>query len=151
MAVQTSTGIIASVFAGEPATYDEAGFAALAWVKVAEVTSIGEYGATTDVVEHQPLETGVTEKFKGFINYGSPTFDLARDASDAGQAILSAASDGATRFDEHSFKFEYNDGSIDYFTSKVFSYTKNPGGANNMVGSTCQLEANAKPVEVAAP
>ena len=69
MSVLTSTGTILSVVADEPATIDAAGFGALTFVEVGEVTDIPEYGPNVQVVEHNPLKTGVTQKFKGFINY----------------------------------------------------------------------------------
>lgn len=151
MGAITSTGTIMSVAAAQPATFDQVGYEALSFTEVGEVLSIAEYGATTQVVTHEPLKTGVTEKFKGFINYGQASAQLAYDSSDAGQAILKAGSDGATRFQNHSIKIEYSDGSVDYLDAGIFSYTKNPSGANSMVGSSVGLEVNRAPVEVAAP
>lgn len=151
MAKITSTGTSFAIAASVPATYDETGYAALTYTDVGEILTIGEYGASTDVVNSQPLATGVTEKFKGFINYGSMTMGLERDSEDAGQAILSEAVTGATKNDAHSVRVTYQDGSIDYLDVRVFSYTKNPGGANQMVGSNVAIEINRAPVEVAAP
>ncbi|HAD31524.1 MAG: hypothetical protein CL578_22385 [Alteromonadaceae bacterium] len=148
MSVLTSTGTILSVVADEPATIDAAGFGALTFVEVGEVTDIPEYGPNVQVVEHNPLKTGVTQKFKGFINYGSTALQLAQDVADAGQVILSDGVTGSTKNDEHSFSIEYQDGSIDYFTGKVFSYTTNPGSANSMVGSTASVEINSIVVRV---
>ena len=151
MATLTSTGTILSVFAGEPATLDEAGFAALVMVPVGEVTNIPEYGASAQVVPHEPLATGVTEKNKGFVNNGSLSIEAAFSEDDAGQLIVAAGVTGAGKFVEHSFKVALQDGSIDYFTGKIFSYTKNPGSANSMVSSSIQVEINSDIVSVAAP
>lgn len=151
MAAQTSTGVTAAITVGQPTTFDETGYAALTYTDIGEVTSIGEYGATTQVVTHEPLATGVTEKFKGFINYGQASMSLAYDSADAGQAILKSLSDGTDRFSAASLKITYPDGSIDYLDVRVFSYTKNPGGANSMLASTVNLEVNRAAVEVAAP
>lgn len=148
MAVITSTGTKFGVVASVPATIDAVGFAALTFINVGELTSIPEYGASAQVVSHEPLETGITEKYKGFINNGSMSLSAGRDASDAGQTLLAAGVTGAGKNTEHSFKIEYQDGSIDYFTGKIFSYTKNPGGANSIVASTINVEINSNIVEV---
>jgi len=148
MTAITSTGTRLYVVAAEPATLDAVGFAALSWVEVGEVTSIGEYGPSVEVVSHQPLATGRTKKLKGFENGGSAPISLARDSSDAGQALLSLGVTGVNKNVEHSFKVKYQDDSIDYFTGQIFSYTKNPGGANSVVGSTVQIEINSVIVEV---
>ena len=148
MAVITSTGTLFAVVAAEPATVDAAGFGALTFVNVGELTDLPEYGANAEVVTHNPLATGITEKYKGFINNGSMSLSLGRDADDAGQIILSGGVTGVNKNAEHSFRVTYQDGSIDYFTGKIFSYTKAPGGANNIVGSTVQVEINSVIVEV---
>ena len=63
MAVITSTGTLFALVAAEPATIDAAGFGALTFVNVGEITEIPEYGANAEVVSHQPLATGRTEKY----------------------------------------------------------------------------------------
>lgn len=151
MSVLTSTGTVLKVFAGAPATFDKVGYEALALVAVGEVTDLPEYGPNVQVVNHEPLATGVTEKYKGFINYGSIAVGLGYDVADAGQLILSTAVSGATKNDPHSFAIEYQDGSVDYFMGGVFSYTKNPGSANSIVGSTAQIEINSEVLNVPAP
>lgn len=150
MAVLTSTGTTFSISASQPATLDAAGFQALTYTVVGEVTDIPEYGPNVQVVEHNPLATGITEKNKGFINYGSHAIGLGYDVADAGQVLLSEAVTGAAKNTEHSIKIEYQDGSVDYYTGKIFSYTKNPGSANSIVGSTAQVEINSVVINVPA-
>lgn len=149
MALMTSTGIVLSVSAASPATPDKAGYEALTFTPVGEITTVPEFGPNVQVVTHEPLATGVTEKFKGFINYGSLALAAGLDTSDAGQIIMSAAVSGATKYDRHSFKLEYQDGSKRYWQGKVFSYTENPGGANAIVGCTMQLEIESEVLAVA--
>jgi len=148
MPVMTSTETILRVSAATPATFDEAGYAALTFTEVKEVTTIPAYGPTRQVVNHEPLATGVTEKYGGFINYGSVAVDGAYDSTDAGQSILRANVLSATAL--LSIAIEYQDGSIDYTYGKAFSATKNPGSANSMVGSSMNIEFNKPIVEVAA-
>jgi len=150
MAAMTSTGIVIAVSASEPATFTEAGFDALTFTDIGEVTSIPEFGPNVQVVTHEPLATGVTEKHKGFINYGSVAIAAALDSSDAGQVIMSDAVTGSTKNDEHSFRLTYQDGSERFWTGKAFSYTQNPQGANSVVTSTMQIEINSPILAVAA-
>ena len=90
MAKITSTGTKLSVVAGDPATPDASGYGDLSFVEVGEVIDLPEYGPNVQVVESNPLATGITEKFKGFINYGSQSMGLEFDSADAGQIILAA-------------------------------------------------------------
>ena len=107
MAKLTSTGTKLSVVAEDPATFDDVGYAALVFVEVGEVIDLPEYGPNVQVVESNPLATGITEKFKGFINYGSQSMGLEFDAEDAGQIILAAGVEGATKNQQHAVKIEY--------------------------------------------
>lgn len=145
----TSTGIKFSVAAELPSTFDEAGYSAVTWTEVGAVTDIPEYGPSIAVVESMPLATGTVEKYQGFINYGSTSIGLEYDVSDAGQTILSDAIVPGAAFVPHSFKVEYNDSSVEYFHGGVFSYTRTPGSANSMVGSTAQIEINSAVLRVA--
>jgi len=150
MAKLTSTGTKLSVVAEDPATFDDVGYEALTFVEVGEVIDLPEYGPNVQVVESNPLATGITEKFKGFINFGSQSMGLEFDSEDAGQQILADGVEGATKNQQHAVKIEYQDGSIDYYSARIFSYTKAPGSANSMVGSTVQVEINTPITRVAA-
>lgn len=151
MAKTTSTGTRLYVVAEDPATFDEAGYAALSYTEVGQVVDLPEYGPNVQVVESNPLATGITEKFKGFINYGSQSMGLEFDSADAGQQVLAAGVEGATKNQQHAIKILFQDGSVDYYSCRIFSYTKAPGSANSMVGSTVQVEINTPVVRVAAP
>jgi len=152
MGKQTSTGVIIGVSAAEPATHDQAGFEALVFTTVGEVIDVPEYGPSVQVVESNPLATGVTEKYNGFINYGSVAYGLEQDTTDAGQIILKAAVPvPPAQFTPHSFKVTFPDGAVDYYVGGVFSYTTAIGSANSMIGSTAQVEINSSIVRVAAP
>ena len=150
MAKQTSTGVVLSVVDALPATFDSTGYGALAWVEVGQLIDLPEYGPSVTVVESNPLKTGITEKFAGFTNYGSVALGLEWDLADAGQTILSDAINPGGAFVPHSFKIEYNDGTVEYFHGGVFSYTRSAGSANSMVGSTVQVEINSEVVSVPA-
>lgn len=147
----TSTGCLISLVAESPATQDEAGYAALTYVQIGETTNIPQFGPTVAVVESNPLETGITEKFKGFINNGSTSVDFDLDDEDPGQILVGEGVTGASKDVRHSFKIEYSTGTIRYFQGKIFSNSETPGGANSMVTGTAQIEIETNILKVAAP
>lgn len=150
----TSTGIKISAFQGLPATIDAAGFAAvgMVYVKIGQVTNIPEFGPTIQVVESNPLETGITEKFTGFVNYGSTTIEADYDDEDAGQQLVQGAvtTTDASFGKEFSYKLEYQSGAVRYWVGRFFSATENPGSANSMVTTSMSVEINSPVIRVAA-
>ena len=147
MTTQTSTGTLFAISASSAATIDPAGFAALTYTTVGEVTDIADIGADVAVVAHNPLATGITEKFKGFTNYGSSSVSFARDTTDAGQILLNSGATGANKNLQHAVKVTYQDGAVDYFHCKVFSFKITPGSSDAIVGSTSALEIESIIVE----
>lgn len=148
MTVKTSTGTLLAIVQGVPATFDQSGYEALDYVDVGEVTDIPEYGPVFQVVTHEPLATGITQKHKGFVDYGSITYGLGQDTEDAGQKILLDSALIENVNEAYSICITMSDGTKDYFTGKIFSYTTNPGSANSIIGSSAQFEINTAIVRV---
>lgn len=149
--VFTSAGTTLGVVADQPATYDDTGFGDLSYTDVAEITDMGEYGPEYEVVTHNPLGTRRTVKRKGTVNDGALTMQLGRDPSDAGQQILIDGVDGAERDTVHSFEVTLQDGTIQYFTGQIYSYTTNVGSINQITGASVTVELDNEIIEVAAP
>lgn len=99
-----------------PATYTKAGYTALTWVLVSDVTSIGEYGREYDLIEHTPIDTRLKQQIKGNFSEGNVGVVFGSVPADAGQVIMLAA---AKSDNNYSFKIERTDGDIDAFTGKV--------------------------------
>jgi hypothetical protein len=150
MSVQTSTGVTFWVFAGEPATHDDTGFAALAWVKVGEVTDLPSIGPVVSQVNHSPLESGIIQTHKGFTDMGGGDVPMGRDIVDAGQVILKEAVIGTTKNTEHSFKFLYPDGTAEAATGKVFGYPTITGGADSIITTNATIKLNTAVIDMAA-
>ena len=148
MTVNTSLGITIAVTASAPATEDEAGYEALTYTNIGEVVNIGEIGPSAAVVNHDALDKGYTQKFKGQINYGAMPLQLDRDISDAGQVILKAGADGANKYTVHTWRVTHPAGLVQYFRGMVFSYTTNIGGANTVVGANATVELNTPVLDV---
>ena len=112
------------------------------YTNVGEVVNIGEIGPSAAVVNHDAIDKGYTQKFKGQINYGSMPLQLGKDIEDAGQVILKAGADGAAKYTVHTWKVTHPAGLVQYFRGMVFSYTTNIGGSNSIVGANTTVELN---------
>lgn len=152
MSKQTSTGVSIACVQGRPATLDKAGYEALTYTNIGEVTNIPDFGATIQVVESNPLATGITEKFVGFANNGSVALEADYDDEDAGQSLATDAVDtGHASFgQEFSFELTYSSGAKRYWVGRFFSATEVPGSANSMVTTTMNVEINTPILKVAA-
>lgn len=151
MAYYTGAGTTLSVVTGVPATYDEAGFAALTFDLIGEVTGVPEHGAEYALVTHNPIADRITRKLKGSVNYGSVTIPMALDPADTGQDTMRAHADGANVDDQASFKVEYSDGSIEYFTGLVMSFTTAADGADSILAANAMIEIDNGVITVPAP
>lgn len=140
MTVRTSAGTTLAVTASAPATYNEAGYAALAFTDVGEVTDLGEFGREYNLVTHNPLGTRGTRKFKGSFNEGSITLQLGLDNSDAGQTIMKAASKSDA---DYFFRVTLQNGEIYYFPAKVMSWKVGVGGVDQITSATATLEISS--------
>jgi len=143
--VRTSAGSVLLVSPTRPVTYDAAGFQALAWTEVAEITDLGEFGREFAQVTHAPVGTRRTIKRKGSFNDGSITLPMARDAKDAGQALMTAALDTDDSF---SYCIQLQDGSRFYFTAQCMSFKTSVGGVDSITGKSAQLEIDNDIIEV---
>lgn len=143
--VVTSAGTTLSVASAPPATNDQAGFAALTYVPVGEITDLGEFGKMYNLVTHMPLGTRQTIKRKGAYNNGTVQVVLGRVPSDAGQAALIAGRDSDV---SRSIRIVLQTGTIIYFTAQVMQYTTKVGNVDTITASTVKLEIDGDIVEV---
>ena len=147
MALTEGIGGFLSVSAAAPTDFDAAGYAALTFTDVGELSEIPEFGAAHTPVTFTPLKTGIVNKFHGELNYGSITIPIGYDSADAGQIILDAA---LRSKDAISFRETRSDGTIRYIMGKVMSFPRGQSvGSVNM--ASCNIEFTTADVEVAAP
>ena len=135
--VQTLVETTISVSASLPATYDAAGYGALTFTAVGQVTDWTAGGQVYNVVTSNPIAQRSTDKYKGTFNNGADSITVNRDDDDAGQVIIQAA---LTDDADYAFEVTYQDSTIDYFTGKVVSFDTVAGGADSIVQKTIQLE-----------
>lgn len=137
MGVETTAGTTIRVSAAAPATFNQAGYAALAWTKVGEVTDLGTFGRKYNLVTHQPIDTRGTKKLKGSFNDGAVNLTYGIDDDDSGQVIVEAAVDDD---DPISVEITSQSGTIYYFQALIMSAERAFGGVDNVLSSTPAFE-----------
>lgn len=140
MGVKTSAGTVFGVSASAPATFTEAGYAALTFVNVGEITDLGEFGREFALVTHQPVGSRGTQKFKGSFNDGSMTLTLGLDSVDAGQILMKAASMSDA---DYSVSVTTQNGDVYYFQVKVMSWKVGIGSVDSITTATATLELSS--------
>lgn len=143
----TAAGTTLAISAGIPATQDAAGFAALTYTTIGGIDKLGPLGPTFDKVDFQPLN-GPKQKHKGAVDYGSLSPSMAHDDADAGQNLLRTAGDNQIAL--YALKETYPDGAVRYFQGRVFGYTETVDSASSIIMGNTTIEANTKPIKVAA-
>ncbi len=136
MSVQTSAGTVLGIVAGQPATFNEAGYEALTYAAIGEITDGGSHGRAYAEVTHNPIGTRGTQKFKGSFNEGTKTLQMAISEDDAGQIVLKAALNSDN---DYSFRVLYPDGAADYFQAKVMSFEKANPSVDSIITATVTL------------
>lgn len=145
MAIQTTAGATFKLSAGVPATFDAAGFAALTYTLIGEVTDMGGVGKTYNIVNHNPISNRRTRKLKGSYDPGDITLQYARDFADAGQDLLYAASNSDSPY---AVEITLQDGSKMYFTALVASYKTTMGSVDQIVAGEALLTLQTDVIEV---
>ncbi|MFN8701979.1 MAG: hypothetical protein ACK51V_00370 [bacterium] len=137
MASRTSAGSTIRVSAAQPGTFNVAGYAALGWTAVGEITDLGEFGREYNLVTHNPIGTRATVKKKGSYNEGQINLMMALDEADAGQLLLESA---AVSDNDYSFEITLQSGRKYYFQAQVMKFKPNVGSVDNITQASVMLE-----------
>ena len=137
MSSQTSAGTLLKVSAVAPATYNAAGYAALAYTAVGEVTNLGEFGKKFNLVRHNPLATRGTVKKKGSYDDGQISVEMALDRSDAGQTLMRTARDSDANY---FFEVTFQDGTKSWFPAVVMGFVVGVGSVDDITSATADIE-----------
>jgi hypothetical protein len=124
--------------------------AAVTYVEVGEVESIGDYGDTINDVTFAGLAAGRAQHLKGLADAGSSELSIGFDAGDAGQLAIVQAFIDRSRFD-YPIKVVYVDNNIDYFAAKVMSNKKTGISVEGVLKRTVTLGINSEIYAVPAP
>lgn len=144
---QTTSGTQIFISNTLPATQDKAGYEALTWLEVGEVTDIAEFGRTYEEIITNYLNQRRVAKHKGNYDEGSPAITVTRNTGDDGQqACQTALASDANS----AFKILHQNADVDYFEAKVLSYTQEIGAANKTYNASIQLSIDSDIVPVDA-
>lgn len=146
MAFMSSAGSTLALTASLPASENQAGYEALTYTNVGEITDLGEFGKEYNLISFTALGNRRVRKLKGSYNNGALQLQLARDTADAGQTSLRTAlgSDNS-----YSFRVTLQNGTDLYFQGKVMSYRTVVGSVDSVTGATTAIEIDTDIVEVA--
>ncbi len=138
MAVSTSAGTKFSVSAAAPATYNEAGYSALAFTEVGEVSDLGDLPERVyEVVSWRNIANRGESKAKGGYTLGSQTITVGIDPDDAGQDLI----DTLSRSDDPaSISFEHPKLGTIYGRALAMGGTRNYGDVNTIATRQITLE-----------
>lgn len=150
MAWQTAAGasLAISTVAGPPATFDEAGYSALIYTNIGEITNIGEFGKEFALVTHQPLDTRGVKKGKGSFNNGTLNPTLAVDNEDGGQVLLQTALESDVPY---AFLVTLQDGSEYYMMGRTMSFKTTVGTVDDVVTASPTIEVDSDPIVLVEP
>lgn len=137
MTISVSGGTIVGITDEVPDSQDAAGFAALSYNLIGEVTDVGEFGREDALVTHGPLATRGMRKFKGSFNIGNLTLQMGLDHLDPGQALIAASLDSD---EDRVIWIASATGDHFYLTGQVMSFKTGIGGGDQITGATAMIE-----------
>ena len=137
----TFDGVIASVSADAPPTYDAAGFAdaGVSYTTVGQLINFPDVGRVYTDVAYNSLDVRGTRHIKGTYEEPETALEFGVVRLDTGQVILKTASTSDASF---TFKFEYSNGEIDYFQAKVFSLVSAGGDGDTTRAITANVRVD---------
>lgn len=146
MAINTSSGATIAVCTTATQANDETSLAALTYVTIGKVESLGEIGPQSQDVTFTPLAGDTVQHLKGATDNGALTLVMAKDPLDAGQLALLVAA--GTKL-EYAFKIVESDGAdandtdtVTYVRGPVMGGRKTIGGANDVTKRTFMVGLN---------
>jgi hypothetical protein len=137
MSVDSSAGTTLKISASTPATFDAAGYGALTYTNIGEITNLGEFGREYSLITHNPIGNRGTVKRKGSFNEGTMALQLGLDKNDAGQILAKSAS---ISDDDYSFEITTQNGDKYYFQAQVMSFKVGLGEVNSITSASINLE-----------
>lgn len=137
MPVRTSATTTLAISAGIPATFNNAGYVALSYTAVGEVTNYGEFGREYSLVTHNPVASRGTQKLKGSFNEGSIALQLGLDTDDAGQILMKTANGSDNLY---AFRITTANGDIYYFQGLIMMFKVGLNDVNSVTSASSTIE-----------
>lgn len=147
MAFTVGAGTTFAISAGVPATFNAAGYVALTFTTVGEITDLSGFGVTWSNTTGNQLALRGTQKKKTVRDPGNLELTLNLDTDDAGQILMKTARDSATAL--YAARITMPGGDIYYCQVLVNTFMV---GGNNQAGkqtatSSCAVSTSATDVD----
>ena len=137
----TSAGTTISVSESLPETPIIDEFDILIFTDVGEVSDIGDFGATSEVLSHYELGSNEPKKVLGNTTFGGLTLRMAVVRSNDGQNILQQARRNRDRL---SFQITVPEPDVYYFTGYVTDYQVSIGGPDQIVSASLSITLDSE-------
>lgn len=138
MTVFTSAGTTLSLSAAAPATYTAAGYKALTFTDVGEVSDLGDLPARIyEIVTWRNIASRGDSKAKGGFTLGTQTITVGIDPKDAGQTLVDTASQSDLAY---SVKIANPNLGTIFARALVMGGAKNYGDTNTIATRQITLE-----------
>ena len=138
-----NNGTLFYISASLPATYDSAGYAALAWTQIRGVRSIGDLGAAYETFESNVIG-GIHHNKRSGKAINTIQLEVIK-IDDAGQTLLKSAFNSTASY---SYRCVAVDGAIYYFTAGCSYRMNNAGQSATIADIKTTLELDSELLEV---
>ena len=136
-------GTCLSVSAGIPATNDAAGYTALTWTQIGELSTIGDIVTKHATSTFINMCTNKSSVIKGVEDLINVMITVACDRGDAGQTLMTTARQSINGV--YAFKVAESNGSFQYFRARVLSEGTQFKSVNDVVFTPYDLGLVAQP------
>lgn len=150
----SSAGVKVYISATLPSTDTQAGYEAVPWTEIDQVTSIGAHGKTYEMATYKVLAKEGTFKLKGGSDEGNIDLQMCRVGNDdPGQTLVKQALDSKLSY---SLKVVHPNvktvsGTVEYMKGKILSYpTSDMSDPNAIVMASVNIAIDGEIIEVAA-
>lgn len=137
-----------------PATNDAAGYAALTFIPIGCISSLGSFGKTYNAATIDCLVDGATHTLKGTLSRGTLEVTVALDDTSAAfTALETAVADKSTGLYHFKIVLPNKQASagkdaVRYFSGRVMSNVENVTGSNDVVTQTISISIETNLVKV---
>lgn len=151
--LESTTGTTISVVAGEPATFNLAGYKAMTFVPVVGVVTFGAWGDDNEDVAEPLLSEGRVIHTNGTADGGEVEISVQHRTTDAGSAVIQT---NAGTNEAVSIRKLYKSGDVEFATAVISSAKYREAAGNAVRGYTVMARVNtalvkATAAELAAP
>lgn len=137
----TAAGAAIYIGTAPPTTFTKAGYEAVTWTEIGEVTDIPQFGKVYTSVTYNPLSNRGVVKRKGSYDNGSHDIAYALVRGEDGQDDLRTALDSDAAF---PFKIVTQDDTHIYYMAQVMSAPVTIGTIDNIVMANTTLDLTSE-------